>query len=295
MELFGTITAAIGVLDQSRQLVSAIRKQHRRMRKVPEKCNEVEKGLNEIGRILHELEEYKPDSIPEMANRQAQSMSEYLENARGMLEKERSKRVLASRTWRFLRARKVLETLEELIDGIRCVELKGLMCGLAAHHAVTLQTSSGVKEDVFVSQYNVPPTPAKLVLKLNDSSTHEEQLKEKVLRFNSRTVGAVGVRVTAAQGMSGVAKTCAVTAVGNDSDVQKHYSGGVYFLSFGQDAKSGDLVNKVADKVKESGGERLSKEIRNENDVNTAVEKSRAWFGDHKCLFICDDMWRCEG
>ena len=54
-------------------------------------------------------------------------------------------------------------------------------------------------------------------------------------------------------------------------------------------------MNKVADKVKESGGEGLSKEIRNENDVEKAIEKGRGWFKGHKCLFICDDMWRCKG
>ena len=81
--------------------------------------------------------------------------------------------------------------------------------------------------------------------------------------------------MTAAQDMSGVGKTCAVTAVGNDSDVQKYFSDGVYFISFGQNAKDRDVVRKVADKRKESGGESPSKEIRNENDVNSAIEKGR--------------------
>ena len=94
--------------------------------------------------------------------------------------------------------------------------------------------------------------------------------------------------------MSGVGKTCAVTAVGNDSDVQKYYSGGVYFLSFGKDATDGDVISRVADKVEESGGCMLADKIRNGKDMNSAVEESRGWFSGHKCLFICDDMWRCE-
>ena len=61
--------------------------------------------------------------------------------------------------------------------------------------------------------------------------------------------------------MAGVGKVCAVTAVGNDSDVQNHYSGGARFLFFGKDTTDGDATSVVADKVKKSGGEGLSKEI----------------------------------
>ena len=101
--------------------------------------------------------------------------------------------------------------------------------------------------------------------------------------------------MTAAQGMSGVGKTCAITAVGNDSDVKECYFGGVYFLSFGQGATDGDVISKVANKVEESGGHLLAEKIRNENNLSSAIEKGQSWFSGHKCLFICDDMWRCKG
>ena len=94
--------------------------------------------------------------------------------------------------------------------------------------------------------------------------------------------------------MSGVGKTCAVTAVGNDSDVQSCHSGGVCFLSFGQDAFAGDVISKVANKAQESGGAVLSEEIRNKNDVTSAIGKGQGWLSGHKRLFICDDMWRCK-
>ena len=86
-----------------------------------------------------------------------------------------------------------------------------------------------------------------------------------------------------------------MTAVGNDSDVQKCYGGGVYFLSFGKDAMDGDVIGNVANKVEESGGHVLADKIRNENDVEKAIEKGRGWYSGHKCLFICDNMWRCKG
>ena len=289
---FGTVTGVIGLLNLSRQLINEIREQCRRIKKVPNKCNQVEMGLDEIGKILHELKDYKQEKLPEMGRRQVESMSKYLEKAKHALEKEQNRAMSASRTRRFFRARRVSETLDELINGLKTMKQEGLMCGLSAHQAVLLQaSSSGVRQDVFVAIYNIPPTPAELVLDLNNSETYEGQLKQKVLSGNSKTVGAVGARVTAAQGMSGVGKTCAVTAVGNDGDVQKYYSGGVYFLSFGQDATDGDVMSTLANKVEESGGHQVADKIQNENRLSSAIEKGRSWFSSHKCLFICDDMW----
>ena len=60
MDVFGTVTAAIGVLDQSRQLVSTIREQHRHMKKIPRVCVELEKGFSEMDVTLHELMDYFP-------------------------------------------------------------------------------------------------------------------------------------------------------------------------------------------------------------------------------------------
>ena len=169
-----------------------------------------------------------------MGRRQVESMSEYLEKARVGLEEEKSKGVLASRTRRFFRAGRMTEALDELIDGLRSMKQEGLMCSLSAHQATLFQASSfSAREDTFVAKYNVPPTPVELVLDLNNSKTYEGQLKQRVLGASERTMGTVGARVIAAHGMSGVGKTCAVTAVGNNSDVQKYYDGGVYFLSFG--------------------------------------------------------------
>ena len=283
MEVFSTVTAA---LDQSRLLVNVIRNQYRHMKRVPGKCGELEKGLNEMSVTLRELTEYERESMTPKGKREVKRMSEYLEYAKSKLEEQKSVTEGSSKVGRFVRAKRVSETLDELIGRLEELELRGLVIdGFAHQHA-----SSNTGNDVFTAQYNVPPTPDSLVLNLNHNNTYEGRLKQK-----ARTVDAVGARVTAAQGMSEVGKTCAVTAVGNDSDVQKCYGGGVYFLSFGKDAMDGDVIGNVANKVEESGGHVLADKIRNENDVEKAIEKGRGWYSGHKCLFICDNMWRCKG
>ena len=154
--MFGTATAAIGVLDQSRQLINTIREQHRHMRKVPEKCAELGTGLNELDEILHELEEHNPNSMPVMGVKLVQSISKYLESTQKALKRERDKEASLSRARRFLRARRVSEMLDELIGGLKDMELRGLMCGFAAHQAALLRGSpSDAKEDVFAAKYNV--------------------------------------------------------------------------------------------------------------------------------------------
>ena len=89
--MFDTVTAAIGLLGQSHQLIAGIREQHRCMTKVPNKCNPVEMGLDKIGKILHELKGYTREDLPEMGRRQVESMSKYLEKTREVLEKEQNR------------------------------------------------------------------------------------------------------------------------------------------------------------------------------------------------------------
>ena len=71
----------------------------------------------------------------------------------------------------------------------------------------------------------MPPTPNGLVLNLNRSDEYEGKLKQKVLGTEVSIVGAIGAGTTAVYGTSGIGKICAVIAVGNDKDVQNHYSG----------------------------------------------------------------------
>ena len=89
------------------------------MKKVPDKCDQVKMGLKEIGKIRHELQGYKPENLPDMAKRHIEAMSEYLERTKNALEKEQNRAVSAPRPRRFFRARRVADTLDELIDGLK--------------------------------------------------------------------------------------------------------------------------------------------------------------------------------
>ena len=295
MDVFGTVTAAIGVLDQTRQLVTKIYQRYQLMKEVPEKCDRLAKGLDEMEKILHELQRYKAGTVPEMGMRLMNAISGYVENTRKALEAEVSKRESLLRVKRIFRARKISEALDERIDRLEQMELRGLILGFAAHQVETSLAPVDLSKDRFIAQYNVPSTPEGLVLNLDDHTTFEGRLKQRLLSDDVNTVGAVGGRqVAAAQGMSGVGKTCAVTAVGNDEEVQRYYSGGVYFFSFGQNADDGDIIQQLADKVETSGGYQLATSMRSESALNSVVEKGQGWFKDRRCLFICDDVWRRE-
>ena len=152
------------------------------------------------------------------------------------------------------------------------------------------------QDDSHKAKYTVPPNCNQLLLNLNDDFTLEGKLKQLVLRGETKLVGAIGsqsrVRVASAYGISGVGKTCAVKAVGNDKEVQKHYVGGVYSFSFGPNISDEGVTSMIADAVNESGGSWIAEEIRNAIGLDSAMRKASGWFGDKKCLFICDDMWR---
>lgn len=183
---------------------------------------------------LHELGGYKAESITPLRQRQVTKMSEHLRNAKSVLKGEEEKVKASSKEDRFIRAKRVSETLDELVKGLERLKVRGVLIdGFVAHQAALLQSSANMREGSSVPQCNVPPAPDNLVLNLNNSATYEGQLKQKALSDDARTVGAVGARVAAAEGMSGVIKPYAVTALGNDCDAQDHYSDGIYFLLSG--------------------------------------------------------------
>ena len=149
------------------------------MKKVPRKCIEFDKRLNETNVTLRELKGYKVESLTPMATREVKRMSEYLKDAKSKLEGLKSMTEGSSKMGRLYRAKRVSEALDELIDGLEKLKMPGLVIDSSAHQATLLQASSSAEKDVFTAQYNVPPTPTELVLELNNSLTYEGQLKEK--------------------------------------------------------------------------------------------------------------------
>ena len=158
MEVFGTVTAAIGVLDQSRQLVRVLCEQYRHMKKVPRKCVEFDKRLNETNVTLRELKGYKAESMTPMATREVNRMSEYLKDAKSKLERLKRMTEESSKMGRWCRGKRVSEALDELIDELEKLKVPGLVIDSSAHQASLLQASSSAEKDMFTLQYNVPPT-----------------------------------------------------------------------------------------------------------------------------------------
>ena len=78
-------------------------------------------------------------------------------------------------------------------------------------------------DGIYQPKYTVPPNQGGLLLDLNDETTLEGQLRQLVLKDETNLAGAVGShsksRVASVYGISGVGKTCAVKAVGNDKEV----------------------------------------------------------------------------
>ena len=92
---------------------------------------------------------------------------------------------------------------------------KELTIGVPDHYARASQTSSDLRVDVIVAQYNVPPTPAELALDADNSAMRKGRRKEKALSSNAGTVADARARATAAQGVAGVGKTHAIATVGS--------------------------------------------------------------------------------
>jgi WD40 repeat protein len=140
--------------------------------------------------------------------------------------------------------------------------------------------------DVYSSRFCVPENPAGVILNVASPATLEGRIKVAVLGKSSKRVRAV-----ASTGGGGVGKTCALKEVGCDPDVARHFTGGVYYMSLGQDAKPDDVVSQVASIVKASGGIKRDAEVLASATVSQAAREASSWFEGRRCLFICDDLW----
>ena len=173
MDVFGAVTAAIGAVDQSRKLLTSIHKRYQHLKEVPRKCEELSKRLEELEKILAELQSYETRNMPKMGKRIAVIIFEFSRHAKDILEEQLCKGETLSKAEQFIRAGKISNTMDGLINTARALELRGLIYGFASHQVSLSQTAWITSKDVIVAKYNIPPTPEGLVLNLNDSGACE--------------------------------------------------------------------------------------------------------------------------
>ena len=107
MDVSGTVTGALRVLYQNRQLLNAIYQQYKLVKQVSENCDQLTKGLDEMDKILQALQKHDAESVPETGRRQASAISEYVENTRKALQEEVRRGQPSSRGKPFVRADRV--------------------------------------------------------------------------------------------------------------------------------------------------------------------------------------------
>ena len=153
--------------------------------------------------------------------------------------------------------------------------------------------SQGSGLEVFTPGFPAVHSPPSVHVDLGSVENHpaidtfERKLKAAVLR-NGRTsnVGATAV------GKAGVRKTCALRATANDKEIIARFPSGVYFSILGQDAREGQLKQKLCTVVKVSGGHEKRGKLSKEADLIVVLAGVRSWFGNRLCLFI---FWMMRG
>lgn len=89
--------------------------------------------------------------------------------------------------------------------------------------------------------------------------------------------------------MGSVGKTVSLIGLGYDNDIRAHFSDGVHFLSFGQQAVSSEVIAGMARFVRDSEGVDNATAIESCSKLGDAVHKAAVWFSDRTCLFLCAD------
>ncbi|CDF38974.1 WD40-repeat containing protein [Chondrus crispus] len=156
--------------------------------------------------------------------------------------------------------------------------------------------SVAINKDVFKSCVWAPRNPDSVYIDLKLRQGHgaqdtcERQLKAAVLRTDgSAQVGAFAV------GQGGVGKTCALRAIAHDEEVRARFPGGVYFLTLGQDASVGRLMQQFCLAVNATRGHSTAEKMREQTELQEVLSLLVSWFGDRICLFIFDDVWARNG
>ncbi|CAN8065351.1 unnamed protein product [Agarophyton chilense] len=194
----------------------------------------------------------------------------------------------------FMTATLITQNAEHVVDAIER-QLRPLTDAIAP----------GDEPDSFRPCFNVPENPSHVVLNFNCNpeleppvprrSNPEGHLKMKVLQSNgTQSIAAVGSRLShliGTDGMSGVGKSCALRGLAKDPDIRERFRDGIYFITLGKEAKVPHIMGQVEKIVKESGGERAARKIKEDDTFDTSLSSARKWFECKCILLLIDDAW----
>ncbi len=133
--------------------------------------------------------------------------------------------------------------------------------------------------------------------------TLDGQLKASLLDSGDFGVtAACGAKTHSLVGMGGVGKTIAMTGLATQPDIKARFSGGIYFLSRGQEAKTVDVIEEIAIAVEKSGGIQYYEKVKSQQSAAEAAGIAAEWFWTKACekerekafLFLCDYLWPTE-
>ena len=109
------------------------------------------------------------------------------------------------------------------------------------------------------------------------------RLKQRLLGSTAPALGITGTtQSVGVHGMGGIGKTVLVIALVNDEEVRRHFTDGVYWMTFGQNAALETLQAK------------LLRALTGRLDAMASVEQGRARLAEvlagKACLLVLDDV-----
>ena len=155
--IYGIIAGTVGLLNATRGLVNELRKWCKDYKEVRKKCDELSTGLNKLDNTMKELEKYDEQCMTPIRKRQVEDIVKYLVSAGDLLQKERNNFENQWRLTKLVRTRKVLEMIDDLIEKLDRMDLRGLVIDVRAGN---LQASTVVMKDgAYKAQYSVLLNP----------------------------------------------------------------------------------------------------------------------------------------
>ena len=153
--------------------------------------------------------------------------------------------------------------------------------------------------DAFEPHFDIPSLPSNVVFDFesydDDScvTTPESVLLHSVLDLKSQgswqEASALGTL-----GMGGVGKTTALKGICSAGSVQGHFSDGICFMQFGEDATLQKVRSEICRSVKKFGGKEVAKEMKHAESLGGVVSKAADWLEDREVLLVCDDLWATD-